>query len=74
MNVHLINNGPTTLIIESKNIKSTCRLLKDSSELNFNYLECISLVDYEEKLEAVYHLTSFKLKWSLYFGNPPTIQ
>ena len=51
------------LIIESKNIKSTCRLLKDSSELNFNYLECISLVDYEEKLEAVYHLTSFKLKF-----------
>ena len=53
------------LIIESKNIKSTCRLLKDSSELNFNYLECISLVDYEEKLEAVYHLTTFKLKQSL---------
>ena len=51
--------------IESKNIKSVCRLLKDSSELNFNYLECISLVDYEEKLEAVYHLTSFKLKQSL---------
>ena len=53
------------LNIESKNINSICRILKESPELSFNYLECISLVDYEENLEAVYHLTSFKLKQSI---------
>ncbi len=62
-----VNNlqGDVELNIDSKDIKSICRVLKDSPELNFNYLECISLVDYEEKLEVVYHLTSFKLKKSI---------
>ena len=53
------------LNIESKYINSICKVLKNSPDLSFNYLECITLVDYEKNLEIVYHLTSFKLKESI---------
>ena len=53
------------LNIEPKYINSICKVLKTSPDLSFNYLECITLVDYEKNLEVVYHLTSFKLKESI---------
>jgi len=53
------------LNIEPKYINSICKVLKNSPDLSFNYLECITLVDYEKNLEVVYHLTSFKLKESI---------
>ena len=34
------------------------RLVKESAELSFDYLRCITVVDYEERLEVNYHLFS----------------
>ncbi len=39
-------------------IPSICRIAKDDPRLDFNYLRSISVVDYEERLEVVYHLFS----------------
>ncbi len=55
------------------------RFLKEEPELNLNYLNSISAVDYIEYFEVVYHLTSFEhnhsavLKAKLYGREEPTI-
>jgi NADH-quinone oxidoreductase subunit C len=38
----------------------TCKLLKETEKLEFNYLRCLSAVDYVEKIETVYHLSSLQ--------------
>ena len=35
-----------------------CAALKSDPELDFNYLRCLSVVDWQDELEAVYHLSS----------------
>jgi len=37
-----------------------CRLAKERPDLGFDYLRCISVVDYEERLEVNYHLFSLE--------------
>ena len=39
-------------------VVDVCAALKSDPELNFNYLRCLSVVDWRDELEAVYHLTS----------------
>ena len=41
-------------------VPSVCRTAKEDPRLDFDYLRCISVVDYEERLEVVYHLFSLK--------------
>jgi NADH-quinone oxidoreductase subunit C len=41
-------------------IPAVCRIAKDDDRLDFNYLRCISVVDYEERLEVDYHLFSLE--------------
>ena len=41
-----------------RDIPAVCRIAKDDARLDFNYLRCISVVDYEERLEVDYHLFS----------------
>ena len=41
-------------------IPDICRLVKESPELGFDYLRCIAVVDYEERLEVNYHLFSLE--------------
>ena len=36
-----------------------CRTLKETPGLEFAYLRCLSVVDYVEELEILYHLSSF---------------
>jgi NADH-quinone oxidoreductase subunit C len=51
--------------IASGNIKEFCGLLNKDSELSFEYIKCITAVDYVEYLEMVYCLYSFKNNWSV---------
>lgn len=39
-----------------------CLELRDNPELDFDYLMCLSGVDFPEKLQVVYHLCSLKKK------------
>ena len=39
-------------------VVQVCRLLKETAGLDFAYLRCLSVVDWVEDLEVVYHLAS----------------
>ena len=39
-------------------IADVCAAFKSDPELNFNYLRCLSVVDWQDELEVVYHLGS----------------
>ncbi len=51
--------------IEGKEIKRFCNLLNKDTELSFEYLKCLTAVDYVEYLEMIYCLYSFKNNWSI---------
>ena len=44
----------------AEDIPAICRIAKEDSSLDCNYLRCLSVVDYEERLEVVYHLFSLE--------------
>lgn len=48
-----------TLFVESEELLEIARFLKENPELSFNYLQCLSAVDYLSHLEAVYHFFSY---------------
>ena len=39
-------------------VVDVCAALKSDPDLDFKYLRCLSVVDWQEELEAVYHLAS----------------
>ena len=41
-----------------EDIPALCRALREDPRLDFSYLRCLSVVDYVERLEVVYHLFS----------------
>ena len=43
-----------------QDIPAVCRTLKEEPRLNLDYLRCLSVVDYVERLEVVYHLFSLE--------------
>ena len=47
-----------TLTVQPDAIPDVCRILREDSRFDFNYLRCLSVVDYEERLEINYHLFS----------------
>jgi NADH-quinone oxidoreductase subunit C len=47
-----------TLALEPKDWKTFAKNLRNNSELNFDYLFCITCVDWKTHLTMVYHLTS----------------
>ena len=47
-----------SVTIGANSIADVCRFLKTESELQFTSLMCLSGVDYEDKMEVVYHLHS----------------
>jgi NADH-quinone oxidoreductase subunit C len=52
-----------TLRIDSVDLAEVCELLKYTEKFGFDYLSCITVVDYEEKqeiFEMVYHLVSIR--------------
>lgn len=50
--------------VKPERIVDVCRHLRDDKDLAFNYMECLSGVDYPEKsqLAVVYHLYSYSKK------------
>ena len=48
--------------VRSEDVPGVCGTLKDSPDFAFNYLRCISVVDYVERLEVVYHLFSLETR------------
>ena len=51
--------------VKPEDVPSVCRILMDNPELDFNYLRCLSVVDYVERLEVVYHLFSMETQHKL---------
>ena len=46
--------------VKPEDIPTVCRLAKQTPELSFDYLRCLCVVDYVERLEIVYHLFSLE--------------
>lgn len=54
--------GVPTLFINAAVIKDVCAFLRDTEELDFDYLHSLSAVDWPERFDVVYHLYSISLK------------
>ncbi|HRZ87498.1 MAG TPA: NADH-quinone oxidoreductase subunit C [bacterium] len=48
-------------IVPKRDLPNVCKYVKDTDDLSFDYLKCLTAVDYAEKVEVVYELYSFKL-------------
>ena len=49
-----------SLWIEPQRVREVARFLKEEPQLEFNFLNAVSAVDYIEHFELLYHLTSFE--------------
>lgn len=54
----LVEVLPAGIVIRSESVAEVLRFLKESPELDFNYLNSITVADYLQYFEIVYHLTS----------------
>jgi NADH-quinone oxidoreductase subunit C len=50
--------------IDPASVRDVCRFLKEDKDLDFNFLNSVSAVDYIDHFEIVYHLTSLNLNHS----------
>ena len=50
--------------VSPNDLLAICRLLRSDQRLDFDYLRCLSAVDYVERIEVVYHLFSLRLRRS----------
>ena len=48
-----------TLTAKPQDIPEVCRRAKEHEQLQSDYLRCLSVVDYEDRLEVNYHLFSY---------------
>lgn len=51
--------GDASVVVNADSIKAVCFALRDSSEYQFNVLQVVSGVDYEDRIEVCYILASF---------------
>ena len=61
----VIESNKGDVRIELASIRSVARFLKDTEGLEFSFLTSITAVDYVERFELVYHLTSLKFNQSI---------
>lgn len=61
----VVSSDATSVVVNAQNLVEVARYLKETPELEFNYLTCLSGVDYFDYLEVVYHLTSLRHNHSL---------
>ena len=47
-----------SVVVDSSEILSVCRLLKTDATLHFDFLTCLCVVDYSDYMQVVYHLYS----------------
>ena len=50
-----------TVTVEAGQVFNVCKTAKEHPDLDFDYLRCISAVDYVERIEVNYHV--FSLRW-----------
>lgn len=55
-----VEAGDQSVEVKPEFIKQACFALKDSAEFQFNVLQVVSGVDYEDRIEVCYMLASFK--------------
>lgn len=53
-------DGILTLKVAAEHIRQVCRLLKETPGLLFNYPADITAVDWNDRIEVVYHLTALE--------------
>ena len=61
----IVEVGRDSLVVKSESLLDIASFLKTTPGLNFDYLSCITAVDYKEYFELVYHLVSLKHNHSL---------
>lgn len=60
-----LNHGQIYCEVSKETIKNTIKMLKNDKDLKFDYIKCITGVDYKEYLEVVYSLYSFDNNYSV---------
>ncbi|MFH1825238.1 MAG: NADH-quinone oxidoreductase subunit C [Candidatus Firestonebacteria bacterium] len=61
----VFNDGTLTLKVPKEILLDLCLELKQNKEFSFDFLMCLSGVDYMDRFEVVYHLYSMELKHKL---------
>ena len=61
----VIETNDTTILIKGESLLDVATFLKDTPELEFDYLTHITAIDYYHYFEVVYQLTSIKHNHSL---------
>ncbi|MBA7644161.1 NADH-quinone oxidoreductase subunit C [subsurface metagenome] len=61
----IVESNQDSLVVSSEFLLKVATFLKDTPDLNFNYLTAITAVDYYDYLEVVYRLTSIEHNHSL---------
>ena len=54
-----------TLTVEPRDVPVVCRIFRSDPRLSLHYLRCLSVVDYEDRLEVNYHLFSRETRHKL---------
>lgn len=58
----IVEIQPMGIVVRSESVAEVLRFLKESPELDFNYLNSVTAADYFDFFEVVYHLTSMARK------------
>ena len=61
----VVESNESGVVLDPKSLLQVARFLKTNPGLDFDYLNCITGVDYLDYLEVVYHLTSMQHQRSL---------
>jgi NADH-quinone oxidoreductase subunit C len=61
----IIEATEDSLIVKNESLFELVSFLKNSPEFSFNFLNCITAVDYFDHFEVIYHLTSMEQNHSL---------
>lgn len=61
----VVESSKSWIVVKSELLLQVAQFLNTTPGLNFNYLNCITGVDYLDYLEVVYHLTSMDNNHSL---------
>lgn len=54
-----------SVLVDSEKLLEACEILRGSPELQFDFLRCLSVVDYEDSFQVVYHLWSMEHRYKL---------
>lgn len=61
----IIETAEESLIVKNESLFELISFLKNTPEFNFNFLNCVTAVDYYDYFEVIYYLTSLEHNHSL---------